>query len=581
MIVVRRSVASCLGSRKGSHARRGLAAATCGLAAVIASGAQAQVAPSNVLPPPPADLTRPLAPLATPSPPLVIHPGSDGSAPAGAADIQVQVTSISVDGVSAYPAGALDPLWRGLVGRKAPLSELFAAAQRIQARYRADGYVLTRVVVPEQNVANGAFHIRVVEGFVSDVEITGDAGDAQPLVRRYLDKITRSRPARLADIERYLLLANDLPGISARAVLTSEPDSTGGARMVVALSRKPLDAFATLNNEGSDFAGPLTGTLGLAVNGLGPGDTRVAGTFFSTLNSEQQFGELSIETRVGSEGGAVRVWGSSSPSAPGSIFAPLDIRSLSTVVGIGASYPLVRSRRLDLSVQGSFEVTDDSTRTLGQLASVDRSRIFRLGLTGDVTDDWGGVTSGSVTLHQGLDGLGATHDGGPIPQSRLGAPAGFFKVTATASRLQPLYAGRDSTLALQLSAAGQYAADNLLSLEQFHIGGDSFGRGFNPAQFSGDDGVGASAELQFTEYRRLGPISRYQLYAFYDAARVGDRDASGPWQGLQSVGGGVRADIGPRLSAQVEVADPFSPGRLDGTRLDKGPQVLFRLTARY
>jgi hemolysin activation/secretion protein len=396
------------------------------------AGSPARAAVPGALVPPPTDLTQPQAPLTTLSAPVVIRPGTEGGAPPGAETIEVQVTSIDLDGVTAYAPGALNPLWRGLVGRKVALSEIFAAAQTIEARYRRDGYVLTRVVVPEQSVADGRFHIRVVEGYVAEVQISGDAGDAGPLVRRYLDKITRRHPTRLRDIERYLLLVNDLPGISAKAVLTTDPDSLGAARLVVAVTHKAVDAFATVNNHGSVFAGPETGSVGLSVNALGPMVGRVSGTFFTTFNNEQQYGEVRLAGHVGDDGATLRAWANYSPSAPGSIFKAADIRSLSTVYGAGANYPVIRSRRTDLSLDADFEATEDTTHVLGVLVSRDVARIIRLGVSGDYHDDWQGVTSATLTYHQGLDLPGASHDGGSVPQSRC--PSRGWAGAATSPR---------------------------------------------------------------------------------------------------------------------------------------------------
>jgi hemolysin activation/secretion protein len=581
----RMGMAKHAGARDLRRIARQLAAAGAGAAlAIAATSVQAQIVspPIGVVtPPPPTDLARPQTPLAAPAAPLIVHAAPAEAVPAGAANITVTVASLDIDGVTAYAPGALDPLYKRLVGRSVPLSEIFAAAERIQTRYRQDGYILTRVVVPEQTVGDGRFHIRVVEGYVASVEINGDAGAALPLVRRYLDKITRHRPARLKDIERYLLLTNDLPGISAHSVLTPAPDATGAAILLVQVEHKALDAYATINNRGSDFAGPVTGTLDLAANDIGAIAGRLEATGLTTFNNQQDFGQVSFEGHVGDEGARLRAFYSYGPSAPGSILAPLDIRSLAQIVGLGGDYPLIRSRRFSLSLNGDIEVTRDDTSSLGHAISRDRQSVVRIGLAGDYADAWGGQDAASITLHQGLDLFGPSHDGGSIQQSRLGGDSQFSKVTGTASRLQPLWSGDQANLAVLVSFAGQYAADKLLALEQFHIGGEAFGRGYIPAQASGDDALAGSIELQLTGLRPIGPLSRQQLYGFFDDAGVWNRDAGAGWQALQSYGAGLRADLGRQVSGQVELAVPYDPGRLNGARLDRGVQVFFGLTARY
>jgi hemolysin activation/secretion protein len=557
------------------------------LAAVVGAAASishAQTAPpiGVVTPPPPTDLARPQAPLATNGAPLLIKAApAEAAPPGGGAQIKLTIRQLELDGVTAYTHGELDPLYRPLIGRTVALADVFEAAARIQARYRRDGYILTRVVVPEQTVGDGRFRIRVVEGYVDSVRIEGDAGQATPLVRRYLDKITQRRPTRLQDIERYLLLTNDLPGIFARSVLTPEPDVTGAAQLVVEVGHKPVDAYATINNRGSDFAGPLTATAGLAVNDIGPFAGRLTATGLTTFNNEQNYGQASFEGNVGDEGATLRGFYSYSPSVPGSILTRLDIRSAATIVGVDANYPIIRARRFNLSINGEFEVSRDDTNSLGVAISRDRQTVVRVGLTTNYTDDWGGQDTASLTAHQGLDLFDPSHTGGVVAQSRLGGSPEFFKVTGTASRLQPLWSNDRASFGVLASFAGQYAADKLLALEQFHIGGEAFGRGYIPAQLSGDDALAGSLEAQLTGQEPIGPLTRQQLYAFFDDAAVWNRGTGQGWQALQSYGVGLRADLGPALSGQLELAVPYAPGRLDGAVLDRSVQVFFGLTARY
>jgi hemolysin activation/secretion protein len=542
----------------------------------------AQPPAAAILPSPPLDLARPQGPIAAPGSPLIIRPGPEAQAPSGSETIETDLADIVVDGSTIYTPAQLKPYFADLLGKRVPLSALYEIARRIEARYREDGYVLAHVVVPAQTVDNGRYRLRVVEGFVGSVEIQGDAGSDRALIRRYLDKITRSRPARLQDLERYLLLANDLPGIIVQAVLTPEPDETGGARLVADVHRKPIDGYATLDNRGSDFTGPINGAIEIGVNGLTGLGGRLEGLMFSTFNHQQNYGELSFSGNIGGEGDRARFYVSYGPSRPGSTLAILDIHSLSTLIGIGDEMPVIRSRRLNLAVNAAFEVTRDRTNILGAPQSMDRQRIFRLGAQMTAIDAGGAVNSASLTVHKGLDILDASHGNDVVAQSRADGTANFFKVTGTASRLQPLYSSDSATLALLGSLAGQYAANGLLALEQFRLGGEQFGRGYIPGELNGDDGLGASAELQLTMLRPIGPISRSQWYIFYDYGAVRDRGgADTSWHGLASVGGGVRFDLGRRFSAALELDAPYSRGRTESDRRDRGMQGFFRLTARF
>ena len=57
----------------------------------------------------------------------------------------VRVSSVDVEGVTAYPQPEIAQLTAGLVGPAVPLPQIDAARQAILQRYRSDGYVLTTV----------------------------------------------------------------------------------------------------------------------------------------------------------------------------------------------------------------------------------------------------------------------------------------------------------------------------------------------------------------------------------------------------------------------------------------------------
>ena len=546
--------------------------------ALIGAPATAQTAPVPL--PPPSDLTRPQPTLGPSQAPLHVPSPPAATIPPGAEETIIQVTAIELEGVTAYPEEALAQEHAGVTGN-VPLAELFRAAARIEARYRRDGYILTRVIVPEQEATGGRFKLRVVEGYISAVNVTGAAGADAELVRRYLDPVIGRRPVRIADIERALLLIDGLPGLAGNAVLTPGTGEPGAAILVVDIRRKPFDAFATIGNRGSRFAGPVTGSVGIDINALGGFGGHVAALYFTTFDREQNYFELSADGRVGAGGLRLRGWGSYAVTRPGSVLAPLEIRSRSKVAGLGASYPLVLTRALSLAASASFEVSDDRTDVLSQPQSLDRQRVLRASLSAQQRDPWGGISAVSATVHKGLDVFDASDGAGPVAPSRAGGQSDFLKLTGTASHYRPIAVTSWGAIGLQVSVAGQYAADNLLALEQFRAGGESFGRGFNPSQLTGDHGVAVSGEVQVTSFAPVGPFEQGQLYGFWDAAFARDRGAGSRWSDIASVGVGVRLDLGRHLSGQFEVAVPYEGGRQIGARLDRGAQAFFRLTARY
>ena len=126
----------------------------------------------------------------------------------------------------------------------------------ITDKYHKDGYFLSQAIVPDQTISEGFYRIRIIEGYISDVLIQGDVGWVESLVRSYLAKIPGTIPVRLSTVERYLLLARDIPGLSITSIFRSATGASGARQMVVQLDRKPFGGSISADNRASEYSGP-------------------------------------------------------------------------------------------------------------------------------------------------------------------------------------------------------------------------------------------------------------------------------------------------------------------------------------
>ena len=141
------------------------------LVSLMTAAAEAQVIPPSDQPgrerqrfiQPPAPQAQPGGPVVT-LPSTVAPKGADKVFAAGA-----RRRDQRLDGVRQKAAA---PLYTGMVGQRVPLTAVYALAQEITSKYGNDGYVLSRAIVPPQQLnPNGAIvHIEVVEGYIDKVE---------------------------------------------------------------------------------------------------------------------------------------------------------------------------------------------------------------------------------------------------------------------------------------------------------------------------------------------------------------------------------------------------------------------------
>ena len=551
----------------------------------------AQAPPPPIQLPTPAEPVRPEERALPPTsplpaelpPPVVVRPLGGAEAPPGAEAVTITLNGIVVEGATVYPPDDLDAVYAEQLGKDLPLTELFAIARRIESRYRGDGYVLTRVVVPEQTVTDGRFRLTVIEGFINEITVQGDAGDLKPRIESMLAKITRRRPANIAEIDRYLLLVNDLPGVSARGTLRpgNEP---GSSQLVVDVSIRLWDAFGTVNNRGSKFAGPWSATFAGGINSQSDMGERNEFVLYHTLDmNEQAFLQYSFSRAVGDEGTRVRLAAGYSPGRPHGGLQSLKIESTSWSLNAHVTHPVLRSRRANLAVDFGFDIDESSTDALNQRLITDKLRVLRAVGTFDYRDTFRGVSAISFGAHHGIDAFGTSTADRSVPRSREQGVADFWKLTAEVSRLQGIYANEDVAFNLYASVAGQYSFHPLLAAEEFRLGGERFGRGYAPAELSGDHGVGTSVELQMNSGTNLGIFSRYQLYVFFDFGVVWQLDEGTPPSrpSLASRGIGIRTQVTDWFSLDGEIAKPKS--RVPSAHRDGelARQAYVRATVRF
>lgn len=498
-------------------------------------------------------------------------------APPGAEErVIVGFKGLQLEGGSVYADGILSEYYIEFVDKNITLAQIFKIARDIQDKYRNDGYLLTRVMVPEQKPTEGIIKLRIVEGYIESIRVEGDAGEYQERIEAYLKNIKGLTPVNNREIERYLLLINDLPGISARAVVRPVKKKLGATELMVRAEVKMFDGFALINNRGSKFRGPFRTMLVGTANSLLSLEEELKLVFLTAFeDDEQRYGSLSYKQPLGTEGLTLSLTASYGPSRPGDALERFDIDSKSFYFASTINYPLIRSRRSNLNLEFGFEAINSDVDILGESFSRDRLRVLHATGNFDIQDSWNGQSQVSFSVRQGLEALGASSEGSD-KLSRIEGKTDFTSLQASVSRLQPIFANT----ALLVAAKGQYAFDTLLSDEEFYLGGEQFGRGYDVSELTGEHGVAVTVELQHTLATPFEIIPTYQIYGVYDFGVVWNGDIGiDSRQSLASAGAGIRAMIFDHFRVGFEVAKPLT--REVAAEQNKDPRFFFQISGRY
>lgn len=473
--------------------------------------------------------------------------------------IKLQLNNISIEGATVFTKEELGKFYAALLGKELSLAEVYVVEEQITQKYRQEGYVLSRALVPQQRIKDGVVKIKVVEGFISDVKVEGSERSKKRILS-YIENLKDSKPLKIDDLERYLLLVNDLAGISGKSIVRPDPDTPEGAELVLMAEEDRISGQLSYDNYGSIYTGPNSGSIGFDINSFfGYGEQISFDYIQAAPENELKFRQISFQLPLGNEGLLLKAATSYAPAQPGEEFERLfEATSWSTSHSVSLSYPLIRTRIANFSMEAGYNYRKSTTYLLQQKYTEDRIPAFYLTGTYDFLDKWAGSNLITLTVKGGNDWFANT-DAGNLWSTRPEASSHFVTWSGDLRRIQAL----DFLLrGLSFVASGywQTASGPLFASEEFGVGGRIFGRGYDLGEILGDRGVAATAELQYE--RKLFKDFDYRLYGFFDAGKVWnvddtDRNTPNEEPSLESAGIGLNVNWKEYLALTAEVAKPL------------------------
>ncbi len=508
-------------------------------------------------------------------------------APAGAENVAFKLDRLSVTGVTAYNDEQIMSVYNDMLGETITLADLYEIAADLTRKYRNDGYILTQVVVPAQTIENGEASLRVIEGYIDNVNVKGEeAPAAAELINKIASRAhSDGQPLNTVDLEHTLLVINDLPGVKARSVLSPSKTKTGAADLDIIIERAPYSGTASIDNYGTRFLGPIQIGGAVSANSFFGMNETITGQLYTAPDVrdgiELFYASLGYSIPVWTHGTMLDLFASMTSTDPGSTLDQFDVEGNSHFYSATVRHPFVRSRNFNFTGRAKLDYrnSDSKNNITIDPNRKDRIRAVRLGGRFEYLDRFfnAGFNILDFEVSQGLDVFGASRQGSASISRPAGDPE-FFKLNAEFQRLQRI----NSSFNLLLGARGQWSNDAQLSSEEFGIGGKDYGRGYDPSEIVGDDGVVGKVELQWNKPFDIQAVDKYHVYTFYDVGRVWNDDpvtASQKTDTVASTGLGVRATFAKDINAGVMVALPLN--RDVQTTGDQGMRIFFNLSKDF
>jgi len=486
---------------------------------------------------------------------------------------RVDVARFRISGNKSFGTDLLADLVQPWQGRTLDVDGLNEAAGAITRHYQNLGYLLAYAYLPAQKIEQGVVEIAVLEGTVDSVQIVTaqDVRLSDEVIQQHVQGIAQSPQVLQADLERRLLLLNDIPGVVARASFAPGAKPGTADVVVTVAEEEPLASSIDFNNQGSASTGEYR---------IGPSFSYATCLAWATApgcackprqKGELVSGSLNSRAPINGRGLSAEAGLSRLTYELGAPYSSLGARGEANVLHLGLNKQLLRSMNDNLSVSAGYDYKD--LADVLELISNNKktSHQFSLGLSASSRDSLGGggltqsnvgYAIGSLSWDQGTPGLAA---------------AGHFsKFTFDVSRRQTLSA--NWSLSARLS--GQHALNNLDSSEKYALTGHYGVRAYAPGQASVDRGSVAALELRRAWLLAGGTFSGS---LFYDFARGSfEVDASAPGNNqivLRGVGLGLAwansADLDISLSAAWRGSQVLS------TDSDRKPYIYFQLNKGF
>ena len=490
------------------------------LPGVLASPAAAQEASgfpdfpgSRPLPiPQPAPAPEPQPPPEFLAPPEVLP----GAPPIAGFPLTVRVNSVVVEGNTVLPAERVREWTAQYVGRPLRGDDLQALADGLTRLLVTAGYVNSWAVLPDQNFEEGVLRVRLVEGRLADVVVTGNHGYRASYLRERLLGDPHA-PLNAYALERRIRGLQAQSGIrSLRGTLRPGVSRDRAVLFVEVLESDRVSASLDFGDIYNPLIGEMGGHVGVVLlNPLaGRGDR-----FGVMAGLSSGLTDLQLDYRIPLGAGGTELSSDFRYSEAAIVDASLealDIRSRYLAAAVTVSRPVFRGDGWEIEAGLRTEWRQSRSTALGfpfnftqAVDSEGNSRDFVLRFFQGVVFQTGRQAFAfRSTWSVGLDALGATTSS---------EDKGEF--AAWLGQAQWLRRMENSGIEFLARGNVQIALDPLLPFERFSVGGRSSVRGYRENQEVRDNGYSLGFEARIPLLR--SPAGRTLLRAgpFIDMGR--------------------------------------------------------------
>ena len=446
--------------------------------------------------------------------------------------------------------------------KKISVSMFQKLVNRLNSKFMAAGYILTRAYIPHQKAKNGVIKVAIAAGHFTGYDVMGNPPKSmREKIDHLIKPVLKEKPVNIKTLEHALLVLNQIPGFSVKSVIS--PNKKQKHAVHLTLITKSLATHLSAFSD--NYLNRLDGSARLTANfdnyDVFPG-SMLGLRISQTINPEvSNYMVATSKFPLGKNGDYLGLKYTTIKNSPNySVLNPALASSQSAANSktwqLSVTHPMQQTRLYSQDIFFDLnKITSNLDNSVFGNDFEDRISTMRLG------SSWNFIgpkfSKARMTLSW-THGLGSAFGAGYETPSRENGELVFDKFNLNLTSIKNI----NSIMQAEMHVYAQTSYNILLSAEEFAVGGRYCGIGYDSSELVGDDGYCVHKQLNIAlpSPRKFG-INNWHAFAFHDNGLIRNKSHDTSTQSKKdkasSVGMGIAMKFSHNLAGKLLYALPL------------------------
>ncbi len=473
------------------------------------------------------------------------------------------------------------------LGPSKTFADVQAAQAALQQVYESEGFSFANITIPEQDVNNGVVTIKVAEGVVSRVKVSGNKYFSRNEIRKSLTALQEGAPTQLPEVQKQLALLNrENPDRQVVPLARPGKDPESVEIELKVKDSLPFTAGVEYNGRNSPDTTRTRVSTNIGYNNLWQKNHNISFNYQTTPEDRSEVEVKSLNYSlplITSDNKLLLYWIDSDSNI--ATVADTTVVGAGEVFGLKALFPIYGKDRLFQSLSFGIESKDfDQVATLLG-GSESQTPIRYSAANADYQASYrfdNSILNVGSGIRFGLRGLGNSEE--EFVGRRVGSRNNFIYYVGNASYRYSF----ENDVSLLMRGEMQFTGDPLIGNEQYSAGGQFNVRGYLTSQELSDEALFGSVEVSspnLSNYFNLDMLPSFRVVTFFDYAKLHNRGVL-PGEvsniSLAGAGFGIRANFFDVFNIDLEFARALSDSTPGSDSISSGDtRTHFTFSSQY